>query len=51
MNRNPKLSGTSRFFILLQSSDASDLERAAASLDYNKRNQRDAPLNWQLRFV
>ena len=27
------------------------LQRAAASLDYNRRNQSDAPLNLQLRFV
>ena len=37
-NHNCKLSGASPFFILLYSSDAADLKRAAASLDYNRRN-------------
>ena len=25
--------------------------KSAASLDYNRRNKRDAPRNWKLRFV
>ena len=37
------------FNINLASTD--DLDNAAASFDYNRRNLRDAPLNWQLRLV
>ena len=36
MNHNCKLSGASRFFILLYSGDAAELEHAAALLDYKR---------------